>query len=285
MGLQVLDRRYAPLPWDANRDRVARDCQWAHNGLLLAWPGWHPSGPISAGAGGSLGVQNDPFRHDLTQSCHCQVGDGYRGRTYKVAALSSYFGTIQPLVNVRQTDVPLPTASACSIVLHYRKTDTTNRNTLAFGTGPANNVSDYLLAKIPDNTGAVLWYYGGAVAGTTLLSIGGLTVTDNVWVFTVGPRGMEIWQDGIRRASNAATPTRTNSSGQFWGLFGGLGVLASDAAESGCVLVYDRQLEVAEIAALSIDPWTPFRPARRAVALGNGAVAPSARVFIPSFIG
>lgn len=74
-------------------------------------------------------------------------------------------------------------------------------------------------AHMPYTDGTVYFDFGGFSEGSTRLSVGGLTIKKHdVWAFTVGRRGMEIWQNGIRRASNGGTPTRTNTGGGAWGL-------------------------------------------------------------------
>ena len=100
---------------------------------------------------------------------------------------------------------------------------------------------------------------------------------------TVGPRGMELWQNGILRNSNGSNPTRT-ALATSWGLAGGLGgAFGSDFAESGCCLLYNRQLDIPEIQRLTIDPWTPFRPARRRPT--RTGVSTTSRSYIPALIG
>ena len=142
-----------------------------------------------------------------------------------------------------------------------------------------NGVTDYLHA-FTNATGDVTWDYGGSTPGASRLTVSSLTFGDDVWVFTTGARGMEIWQNGILRASNAGNPTRVNSANR-WGLFAGI-IWASDFAESGALLLYNRQLEHEAIQSLTLDPWTPFRPARR---LRFGIASARSRSFVPAFIG
>lgn len=270
--MQEYNRKFAPHPWEVSRERVAPDCQWSHFGLVVAFPGWKM---FSKSNGGVFGVaqtegKSDPIHPRRAMRCSAAPGRGLRGQTYEVAAGDHFLNN--PMVSVYTPHVPdFPTGPA-SVVLHYRKLDTTNRVSGAFGfanvgTGPI------LGCHLPYSDGTVYWDYGGNTAGTTRLSVAGLSFGDDVWVFTTGARGMEIWQNGILRASNAANPTRTNTAAD-WGLFT-YSITNADFAESGCCLLYKRQLEVEAIHALTIDPWTPFRPARRSrglvVAAGGGA--------------
>jgi hypothetical protein len=248
---------------------------------VWGWPGWWPYISLSP-TPGAPGNKNDPFREGMDQGMHVLAGDGLRGRTARVAAASTFAGVAGPLVNVWGPSVPLPTGPA-SVVLHYRRLDTTNRASGAFGHGQTGGTASYLGCALPWSDGVVYWEYGGTTAGVTRLTVSGLTYGDDVWAFTTGSRGMEIWQNGIRRAANGANPTRTNAN-DYWGLFSHA-IYASDHAESGCILLYNRQLELDEIQALTVDPWTPFRPSRRVRYGVAGAGGSGARVFVPAFIG
>jgi hypothetical protein len=281
MSVQVHDRKFAPLPWQASRDRVAADCQWSHRDLAVAFPGWGFNGQSSAGlfTGAPVESLTDPFWPARRQICFARNGMGMRGRTYEVTAGSSF--NTAPTVAVYSPDVPnFPTGPA-SVVLHYRKLDATNRQAVMFAMN-GNGVTDYLHA-FTNTSGHVVWDYGGSAAGNRL-TVTGLTFGDDVWVFTVGARGQEMWQNGVLRGSNANNPTRVNSANR-WGLFAGV-IWTSDFAESGALLLYNRQLEYDAIQALTTDPWTPFRPARRArYAVVGAAPGSGARVFVPGFIG
>ena len=106
----------------------------------------------------------------------------------------------------------LPTGPI-SIVLGYEKTDATNRNSVAFGTeGVAANACH---AYLPHNaSSAVIFDYGGE-GGANRISAGIPTAGDDIWTFTVGVRGMEMWQNYAKLASNANNNTRTQGTVQF----------------------------------------------------------------------
>lgn len=279
--MQVLDRKFAPLPWAVQREKVAADCRWSHRDLAVAFPGWRMNGSAATGFdaqhNGAMADPRYPARRQLALS---KTGMGLRGRTYEVAVGSSFNNA--PQVSVFSPDVPnFPTGPA-SIIVHYRKLDTTNRLAVIFAMN-GNGVSDYLHA-FTNATGDLTWDYGGATVGTSRLQVSSLTFGDDVWAFTTGARGMEIWQNGILRASNGGNPTRVNSA-NYWGLFAGI-IWASDFAESGCCLLYNRQLEIEAIRALTLDPWTPFRPQRIGrTARATAAASSTARSFVPAFIG
>lgn len=149
----------------------------------------------------------------------------------------------------------LPTVEA-TLLWGYQKLDGTARSSGAFGvTDGASAIGTHL----PYADGTVYWDFGGNSEGSTRLSVSSLTFGDDLWAFTTGSRGMEIWQNGVRRASNSATPTRTNSGGAFyWGKHDG--VTDCDFAAIWHCAIYGRQLTAGEIQAVSAAPYSMFAP-------------------------
>ncbi len=149
----------------------------------------------------------------------------------------------------------LPTADI-TIILGSRKTDSTNRDSGAFGVDTAT-AAEYCAVKLPAADGTVYWDYGGVTEGTTRLTAAALTFGDDTFGLTVGPRGMEIWQNGQLRASNAANPTRTATSAAFkLGLYDS--ALGGDLAAYNCIYVFAGQLSPDDIALLTSDPSRLF---------------------------
>lgn len=140
------------------------------------------------------------------------------------------------------TTLGIPTTAA-TIVLTYRKTDASARISSAFGvfqTGVDGTTRCGAHLPYVDNT--IYFDFGGTTEGTSRLSVAGLTFGDDTWVFTTGARGMEIWQNGVLRASNSGTPTRVATTTSF-ALFSGQGVSpASDLAQCEDLKVYTTQL-------------------------------------------
>lgn len=239
-----------------------------------------PGAPLARGLSFAMPVTSNPLnfqnvaadrRWRVSKSGSGQSAElGRRGPVVRFASESAcYLYTAKYGTN--DSDF-LPTAANCSIVLAWRKTDTTNRTGRALLTGSGTSL---LGLYLPYSDGTVYFDYGGTGSGTTRVSKSGLTFGDDLWVFTVGPRGMEIWQNGVRRASNTAKPTRTSSSARL--NINGDG--SGDRADFGGLLVYKRQLAMHEIVAITADMHAPFRPAkRRAVgpvpAGGGGGASP-----------
>lgn len=128
--------------------------------------------------------------------------------------------------------------------------------------GPANNAE---WASVAGSSTCVIGGYGAATTsypgwkfGNTPKSVAITTeeadqaMGDSLWVFTAGARGMEIWRDGILKASNANTDTYTPTSGPFIiGCNGGQGV---DDLTVGLLYIFFRQLPRAAIRSLSHNP-------------------------------
>lgn len=151
----------------------------------------------------------------------------------------------------------LPTTEV-TVVIGYRKRDTTLRNASAFGM-VSSALNDRLGAAIPFGDGNVYWDFGGATDGTTRVVASGLTFGDDLWMLTAGPRGMEIWQNGRRAASNAATPTRVSVASDF-ALGGGVNNNGNcDLSDFWLFELYDRQMSLGEIAEVFHDPFALYR--------------------------
>lgn len=256
MSVQVHDRRFKPLPWDVQYGGVAADCRWAWDGLLLAWPIW-----------GSLGncvalTVTDPIRKRHGSGAlavlRSMVSDVRGPALYGDFGAATGFG----LAMTVDASSFLPTTE-CTIVLQKRRRDgnTSFQAASDLGLQSTSTTAERLGLHAPWSDGTLYFNFGGTTTGTTQVAVAGLTYGDDVFICTTGPRGMEVWQNGLLVGSNAATPTRSAST-ESWGIGeNGAGLLKPDNANYGCVLLYDRQLSPGAIKRLSRDPWTPFRPA------------------------
>jgi len=106
--------------------------------------------------------------------------------------------------------------SECTIILFGKSTTTAPHG--EFGILNDVDVDGRAGAHVPYTDGTVYFDFGGATNGSSRCQVSGLSFGEDVWIFTAGPRGMEIWQNGILRASNSGTPMRVVISGKFWGL-------------------------------------------------------------------
>lgn len=162
-------------------------------------------------------------------------------------------------------------ASNLTISLCYEKTDATNRNSIACSIGYGiDGLADAINVHLPYSDGVVYFDFGGNDSSHRV-SVGGLTFGADHWVFSTGPRGQEIWQNGIKRASNANNPTRTPNLAHNWNLGGSeAGFTASDLCRFNMICMWDRQLLTEEIGMISADPYAPWEPVS---AVGRAMVA------------
>ena len=166
----------------------------------------------------------------------------------------------------------LPT-QGITICLGYQKRDATLRNSAAFGTNTAGTTFR-CGAHLPFNDGVVYWDFGGATNGSTRAQVSGLTTSGyHTWGFSTGSRGMEIWQDGVLRASNSANPTRVGTSSAF--ALGRGGAANSDLANFYWFFMHRDQLPPSMITDILLDPYNAlFEPmTRRTVFAPRVAVA------------
>ncbi len=155
----------------------------------------------------------------------------------------------------------VPLSGGYTMLFAYRKTDATLRVTTAVGVDGTLSGSDCMQVFLPFTDNKIYFDYGGQVEGTTRLSVSATGLTtfgDDLWAFTTGVRGMEIWQNGVKLASNSANPTKT-AAGSYFGWPAGTNNF-SDLADLAFVMTWRRQLTAAEVRQLYVNPWQVFQP-------------------------
>jgi hypothetical protein len=145
-----------------------------------------------------------------------------------------------------------------TIVSHYEKTDTTNRNSGMFAMTVSASSSESVSAEVPWSDGTVYWDFGGFT--NHRISAAGLAFGNDTWVFRAGDLGMQMYQNGLLRANTATPAVRTLGGGSLWLFYGGSGAGqgTTDAARFRTFLIYDRNLTDREIQLLSRNPLAPF---------------------------
>lgn len=169
-----------------------------------------------------------------------------------VSGASAHTEGVNGKVTLRANSAFLPTQEI-TIIMHRQKI------------GASTDAGEFGLAStaggercgghVPFTDGSVYWDYGGSTAGTTRVSVAGLTIGNDVWAFTTGPRGMEIWQNGLVRAQNAANPTRSASTVAFQlARHGETDGLTAQTANIYCFVVSKRQLPGTFLARITNSP-------------------------------
>jgi hypothetical protein len=150
-----------------------------------------------------------------------------------------------------------------TLFIASKKNDATLRNSTIFGVDTLTS-GNRCQIHCPFSDGNVYFDYGGSTNGATRVQATGLTFGEDLWCFNVGPRGMEIWQNGILQASNSATPTRGSGSGGATGSLGGpANPTFADLQETGLIMSWRRQLTATEIQSIFVNPWQVFQPQAR----------------------
>jgi hypothetical protein len=165
-------------------------------------------------------------------------------------------------VTVLGSDTLLLPTTECTIVVGQFKMDTTNRNAVSFGI-ETDTVGAFCAGYIPFSDGVTYFDFGGQTNGVTRVQVAGLTIGDDIWCMTVGPREMAIYQNGIPRVSSAINPTRTSAGVNFQlGKHKITAPITSDLVKYSFFFIYHRQLLTKEIAFISMNPfcWVAPKP-------------------------
>lgn len=153
--------------------------------------------------------------------------------------------------------VLLNQVGASTMVLGYRKRDGTNR--VSGGIGSDSAVTRFG-CHLPFSDGTVYWDHAGSSAGSSRLTCPSLTFGDDIWVFNAGARGMEIWQNGILRASQSGWTTVGGIPGSF--TYGNYASTGSDLADYSFCYIYMKQLPQAACQEISRAPYQIFQQRR-----------------------
>jgi len=229
-----------PLPLTYRKPMLGAQLHRDHplaRGLVLA-------SPFTGGSG-------QP--HDLARGRTTTYGGSTAwnaGRKFAGSALR--FTAITANLSYGASNGWLPLAATTVLIIH-RKTDATNRVSGAFGFNVSTTGTDAFGAHIPFSDGIVYWDFGGTATNGGRITASGLTFGDDVWVFTHGRRGGEIWQNGIRRGTGTFTGARTSTTNVLYlNNHHGQG---GDLADVAGFFIWDRQLGEGEVVNLSSNPF------------------------------
>lgn len=147
-----------------------------------------------------------------------------------------------------------------TVMLHWKKSDTTARVAAAFYTDYGATDTDRFGLHAPFVDGTTYWQFGGS-GGNNSLSAAGLTYgNDDIICVNIGPRGSEIWQNSFLRASNTSANTITRTTGNIdFFINKATGALAGDLASCPQFVVWNRQLEKREILQYMTNPNCIYR--------------------------
>lgn len=175
------------------------------------------------------------------------------------------------LIGFGDSRLIIPTTGGCTVVVALRRESTGLTDTKWFQILTFTDAERCEINVV--SATSIAWRVGGNAEGTSKLTVSGLTLTgDSLWVATTGPRGMELWQNGLKQGSNAGNPTLTASANNF--AVGGDTDKPGDAFQIGVLYVYRRQLTPAECKTISAHPLSPFQFKRAKAAVKYTAPLP-----------
>lgn len=149
------------------------------------------------------------------------------------------------------TDIFLPRQQT-TVVLQFKKRDTTNRVSGLWGSSNAG--TPRFGAHMPFSDGNIYWDAGNASSGR--LTLGSQSFQKNsIWVLTSGPRGRDIWQDGVMKGSATGETLSSFTVGGGNYTLGNYDGQASDLVDYSFNYIFRRQLSASEIAMISADPY------------------------------
>jgi hypothetical protein len=153
--------------------------------------------------------------------------------------------------------------SACTIALIRRCQDTTNRAALMVGTNGAGSGGYVYFAANGAGSGAVFIFGGTGGGGTNRVdaTYNKQTALTEMWVGAAGPRGISMWKDSIKLASQTTPISRTglgaatviNGDGDF--------CIGADNAEFYFILVSNDQWSDNQIRSWFAAPFSMLYPA------------------------
>lgn len=167
----------------------------------------------------------------------------------------------------------LPFTTEFTAIVRFRKTDTTNRTRSLFGIADGTN---RINVHAPWSDGTTYFDYGGASSGTTRVTAAGLNFQQpTTLLFSAGPRGMSIWQDGLKRSSHNTPAWRSN--GTTFHLMYGVGATtgSSDLTRTYLVGFWNKAFTEDTNYSLSSNPWQLFEPRRTLFQVPASFISPA----------
>jgi len=168
------------------------------------------------------------------------------------------FTAVSDYVQIGTGSAWLPT-SAITVLCIRRKNDATLRASRLFETGTSG--SGLIGAHCPYSDGVVYWDFG-TFSAPNRLSVSGLsfsTVVPERWIFTAGPAGSNIWQNGVKVASQSTAITRAASSTNLY-VGNGISLTAADFQQINFFAMHSAQWTDDLCRWWSSEPFAHFYP-------------------------
>lgn len=158
--------------------------------------------------------------------------------------------------------------TSCSMLIATVRTAATTNAFVSYGyEAGATNRSIVHLPFTDNNT---YWDFGNATAGSGRLSVSMAsylsTGTVNIWGFSAGPRGREIWRNGVLLASDAgaiASRGSTTLGYRIGAAAGAEGAVGAPAHNDALFVLSKEEWSQDSFEELTRNPWQVFAPQQR----------------------
>lgn len=219
-------------------------------GLVICLPCYEGAGPKTRNLG-LYGSNCDAVFEGSPTWCASKSGVGI-----KFSATSDHLNL--------GTKISTTISQNTTFLTYWKKTDSTNRISAQFYTLYGSTDSDRFGFHCPWNDGNAYWQFGGSSGNNSLSFSGGSFTNDSIMVGTIGPRGSEIWQNAVLKASNGAATsiTRTTANAINFKINNNPDTSVGDLAIFQTLYLWDRQLNATEIRSISVNPFQIYRQPR-----------------------
>ena len=232
----MLFHNLKPPLWGFDRGLVAPEWWWYWRDALAVVPFWEKGGaPYDLVQKEFLGIAGSPIWS--TSSI------GVVGEADETGDVWSW-----------PDDGFLPTTRG-TIAIVYEKTDATNRGSTLIG--PVSvTASARFGGHLPWATGDYFFDFGGTGAGKRLTVTPPTTQGVIKLILVAGPGGLQIWQNGVKIASNTTAASRVTASAPFSINSGH--TVAGDLIKISVVGIFDAEWTESQCKQWSADPFGPL---------------------------
>lgn len=201
-------------------DRSKRITEKPSGALCMNWG--HPLAtgmvlcvPFNEG-GGIPGAELEPVVYDVVGGGQGDLSgiadaswvENTPGRGIKLNNAGSFIRFVGPSNGTVKLSASM--SPGATVLLIRRKTDTTVRNSRAFGISLAVDAA-LCSSHCPYTDSKIYWDFGGKSGNNRLISavLNWATTPVQMFAFSAGPKGSAIWKDGVKVASHTNAISRT----------------------------------------------------------------------------
>lgn len=216
------------------------------------WPFLSPQGTQRALCKAPI-LKDSSLKSQMYVASSSMVPGGKYGLSRRRAGTAASLYLAESIVEV---DRVVGTTQGFTLLIAHKHTSGNQGAIIGVDTATA---AQQLFVLLPWSDSTVGWVYGSSAAGSVSIPLSSLTLGDDLWMFTAGNRGVEMWQNGIlRAATTTGVPTRNTGATLFkmpaW-------TAGNDFfGDTALIMTWRRELPQAALKVLSENPWQVFQP-------------------------